>query len=715
MPLIVILDDRATNRQIFSRLAASIEDGATVRAFADPQAALVWLETNTPDLVVTDFKMPNMDGAEFTRRFRAQPNLSEVPVIVITVYEEREFRLRALEAGATDFLSSPVDHHEFQTRARNLLKLRNQQLLLAKRANNLEQKLEYSERSREEALRDSSERLAQVIDTVPAMISAADRGGKFLFVNAFQTALAGIDHSVALGKDIGMLFGEEHGSRSRALDRKVFSNGAALPTYEEDIVDANGVKRVFLTTKSPLRDRANAVIAVLTSSIDITDRKRAEDHLLHTAHHDALTGLPNRALLADRLRREIARARRGDRPFALHLVDLDGFKNINDVLGHVLGDKFLKVVAQRLQSLAREGDTVARLGGDEFAILQSRLTRSEEAGELAARIVAAVCEPYQFAGERITTNASVGTTLHPADGADAEALLKHADLAMHRAKADGGNVVRFYAADMHSRAQEARHLDSELRQAIQDSQFVVYYQPQVDLKTGHIVGAEALLRWRRPGGGIVGPGVFLARAEQNGLIVPINEWVLRQACRDAKSWQRAGFPPLRVGVNLSAVQFRKQSVPLLVAKALAETGLDPRRLDLELTESIVMADTDAVAADLHRLHELGVSISIDDFGTGYSSLTYVKNFPVDRLKIDQCFIRDLATDPSDAAIVRAIVSLGHSLELDIVAEGVETADQLERLRAEGCDEVQGYYFGRPLPVGEFLALAFEAPPLVRSA
>jgi EAL domain-containing protein (putative c-di-GMP-specific phosphodiesterase class I) len=275
--------------------------------------------------------------------------------------------------------------------------------------------------------------------------------------------------------------------------------------------------------------------------------------------------------------------------------------------------------------------------------------------------------------------------------------------------------VRFYAADMHSRAQEARHLDSELRQAIQDNQFVLYYQPQVDLKTGHIVGAEALLRWRRPGRGIVGPGVFLARAEENGLIVPINEWVLRQACRDAKSWQRAGFPPLRVGVNLSAVQFRKQSVPLLVAKALAETGLDPRRLDLELTESIVMADTDAVAADLHRLHELGVSISIDDFGTGYSSLTYVKNFPVDRLKIDQCFIRDLATDPSDAAIVRAIVSLGHSLELDIVAEGVETADQLERLRAEGCDEVQGYYFGRPLPVGEFLALAFEAPPLVRSA
>ena len=701
--LVTILDDRATNRKIFAKLAGSIADDITVQTFADPLVALRWLQDHTPDLVVTDYKMPHMDGAEFVRRFRELTGATELPIMVITVYEERDFRLRALEAGATDFLISPVDHHEFCTRARNLLKLRKQQLLLAKHATSLEQKLERSERFREEALRDSSERLAQVIDTVPAMISATDRNGHFLFVNAFHTSLAGLDPAEAVGQRTGVLFGEEHGAKSRALDRKVFETGMALPPFEEEIVDCARATRVVLTTKSPLRDRSNAVIGVLTSSIDITDRKRAEEHLLYIARHDALTGLPNRTLLSDRLRREIARARRGDRSFALHLVDLDGFKNINDVLGHAVGDKFLNVIARRLQALARESDTVARLGGDEFAILQTQVGGSGEAANFAQAIVQAVSEPYQFADEQIATSASVGISLHPPDGGDAQQLLKNADLAMYRAKADGRNLVRFYAADMETRAQEARRLNSALRQAIAERQFLLYYQPQIDLRSGAIVGAEALLRWQRPVRGLVSPGTFLARAEENGMIISINEWVLEAACREARSWTRIGLPPLRIGVNLSAEQF-KHGVPLLVAKTLADTGLEPWRLDLELTESTVMEDTKTVVGDLEQLHELGVSISIDDFGTGYSSLTYVKNFPVNRLKIDQCFIRDLPSDPSDAAIVRAIVSLGHSLELGVVAEGVESAEQLAHLKTEGCDEVQGYYFGKPMPAEDFVRL-----------
>jgi diguanylate cyclase (GGDEF)-like protein len=694
VPLIVIIDDQATNRSIFSKLAASI-DGVKVRAFGAPQEALDWMRENTPDLVITDYKMPEMDGAEFICRFRELPCGADVPVIVITIYEERTFRLRALEAGATDFLHSPVDQHEFVTRARNLLRLREQQLLL-------QQKLKHSERSREEALRDSSERLAQVIDTVPAMISATDRQGRFIFVNACHSLITDSEGGVGDG-------------RNQALDRKVFETNAALPSYEEEIVDRSGARRVFLTTKSPLRDRSNGVAAVLTTSVDITERKQAESHLYYMAHHDGLTDLPNRTLLRSRLNRSIARARRGDSSFALHLIDLDGFKAINDVLGHSAGDRFLKLVAERLRAVIGERDTVARLGGDEFAILQNRVSCAQDAADMAMQINEVLSEPQVVGGERLQCGASIGITLHPSDGTDPDQLLKNADLAMYRAKAEGGSLYRFYASDMNTRARAAVALDNALREAVEQQQFTLYYEPQIDVRTGSIVGAEALLRWRRPGSGIVAPVEFLARAEENGLIVPINEWVLREACREAKSWQRMGQPPLRISVNLSAIQFRRQSVPLLVTQILAETGLEPWRLDLELTESIVMQDAEAVARDLRQLRGLGVKISIDDFGTGYASLNYVKQFPVDRLKIDQCFIRDLARDPNDAVIVRAIVSLAQSLELEAVAEGVETREQMQLLRFEGCREMQGYFFAKPMPANEFVALLVAEPRLAMSA
>ncbi|MFL5089594.1 MAG: EAL domain-containing protein [Xanthobacteraceae bacterium] len=685
MPLVLIVDDQVTNRSIFSKLAASIEDDVTVHACGDPKEALDWARDHTPDLVITDYKMPGMDGAELIRQFRQIPGAAEIPAIVITIYEERSFRLRALEAGATDFLHSPVDRHEFVTRARNLLRLRKQQLLL-------ERKLEVSERSREEALRDSSERLAQVIDTVPAMVSATDRQGRFIFVNAYHTLVTNSDANASAGH------------HARALDRTIFEGNTSLPSYEEEIVDRTGARRVFLTTKSPLRDRSNGVVAVLTTSIDITERKQAESHLFYMAHHDALTDLPNRTLLRSRLNRSIARARRGDSSFALHLVDLDGFKAINDVLGHSAGDRFLKLIAERLRAVIGERDTVARLGGDEFAILQNRVASAQDAADLALQIIDIVSEPQVIGGERLNCTASIGVTLHPSDGGEGDQLLKNADLAMYRAKADGGNSYRFYASDMNTRARAAVALDNAMREAIEQEQFMLYYEAQVDTRSGSIVGAEALLRWRRPDRGIVEPADFLARAEENGLIVPINEWVLREACREARSWSRLGYPPLRISVNLSPIQFRKQSVPLLVTQILGQTGLEPWRLDLELTENIVMQDAEAVARDLQQLRDLGVKISIDDFGTGYSSLTYVKQFPVDRLKIDQCFIRDLAQDPSDAVIVRAIVSLAHSLELDVVAEGVETREQMQLLRFEGCHEMQGYYLARPMPAKEFLAL-----------
>jgi diguanylate cyclase (GGDEF)-like protein len=400
----------------------------------------------------------------------------------------------------------------------------------------------------------------------------------------------------------------------------------------------------------------------------------------------------------------IARTRRGDHLFALHLIDLDGFKRINDLLGHTAGDRFLKALAKHIRQSIRDADMVARLGGDEFAVLQRDAVTSDDAAAFATRVLDVIgrfiCQDHVG----LVTSASIGVAMHPSDGCDAEDLLKNADLAMYKAKAEGGASFCFYAEDLQTRAKHAATLDSELRQALADDQFVLHYQPQVDLATGNIVGAEALLRWNRPDKGLTAPGAFLARAEENGMIIPINEWVLHEACREVKSWHEAGLPKLRIAVNMSPIQFRKRTVPLLVARTLADTGLDGQYLDLELTESIMMQDMAAVERDLQQLVGLGVHLAIDDFGTGYSSLAYVKRFPVDRIKIDQSFVRNMVHDVNDAAIVRAIITLGHSLNVTVVAEGVETADQLAHLRVEGCDEIQGYYFGKPMPAADFINL-----------
>jgi diguanylate cyclase (GGDEF)-like protein/PAS domain S-box-containing protein len=703
MSLIVIVDDRITNRNIFAKLASSIEPNVTVETFGEPLEALEWLVDNLPDLIITDFKMPTIDGAEFIRRFRELRGASEIPVIVLTIYEERSFRLRALEAGATDFLHSPVDHHEFVTRARNLLKLHKHQKLLAARATTLERELEDSERSRERALRDSSERLAQVIDTLPIMINATGPDGSLIFANAYQTAFSGKDLGKFIGKPTSAFHSPEQAARNLALDRLVFQTGKPLPAYEEELADVGGVIRHFLTTKSPLTNNDQIVTAVLTSSLDITARKRSEAHLRHVAHHDALTDLPNRVSLLENMRKLITRSRRGDQLFGLYIIDLDGFKKINDLFGHAAGDRYLKALARALSFEIRENDMLARLGGDEFAILQSDMMSTTEATDFANRILTVIAG-FEVPGESFAPmSASIGVALYPSDANDADQLLINASLAMYRAKSENGNSFSYFASDMQTRARVAAQLDGELQHALERGEFRLYYQPQIDLATGLVDGAEALLRWNKPGAGIVAPGVFLPRAEENGLILPINEWVLFEACRAAKRWQLRGFQHLRVAINLSPIQFRKRTVPLLVAHALAETGLDPRRLELELTESIVMQDIDAVAEDLRKLMEMGVHISIDDFGTGYSSLGYVKRLPVDRLKIDQSFVRTLATDPNDAAIIRAISTLGRSLNLSVLAEGVETAEQLQRLRAEGCDHVQGFYFAKPMPEHEFLA------------
>ncbi|HAT88045.1 MAG TPA: diguanylate cyclase [Rhizobiales bacterium] len=697
MPVILIVDDQNTNRQIYAKLAQGLAEDVKVTPLADPILALDWLKDNTPDLVITDFKMPRMDGDEFIERIRSQEHLSEIPVIAITIFEEKELRLRALDAGATDFLLSPVDHREFSARARNLLRLHRQNQILADRARHLEQSLTQSERDLESSTRHAQAQLARVIDTIPVMVSATDLNGNFLFMNVCKAKYLGLDIETVIGQDSIKILGEPRGKRARKIDQLVIASKKPVRAYEEEILGVDGRKRVFQTTKSPLFEDNGEVIGVVTNAQDISDRKAAEDHLRHLAHHDSLTGLANRILLRDRLEREIGRCRRGDGRFAIHLVDLDGFKQVNDVNGHAVGDELLIRVGEQLSDVIGADDLAARLGGDEFAILQANVRSDAEIARMAEAIKDALPQAITSMKAASEVTGSVGIATHPDDGGDFEQLMRNADLAMYRSKAANGNNICFFASDIEEREKDDFQTDELLRNALSNHLFELYYQPQVDLQSGRIIGAEALLRIRTEQGKIITPGEFLPRAERNGMIMPINEWVLRSACQQGVAWRKEGLPDISIGVNLSPVQFQRQSVPLLVGRLLGESGFPAHLLDLELTESIVLHDTEAVAIQLAQLRQLGVKISIDDFGTGCSSLSYVKHFPVDRLKVDQSFVRDMHENPSDAAIVRATISLGHSLGMEVIAEGVEYEQVSEMLSLEQCDSAQGYLFGKPQP------------------
>src|SRR5215211_2653320 len=434
------------------------------------------------------------------------------------------------------------------------------------------------------------------------------------------------------------------------------------------------------------------------------ERKKAEENLAHLKQYDPLTGLANRALFQDRLQQALARADRDGEMVALMLLDLDHFKAVNDVLGHAGGDELLKEVATRMEGHVRESDTVARLGGDEFAIILEDMTDAQDVVPVAQDILDALSESLVLDGHEIPVTASIGIAVRPPSEGDR--LLKDADAAVYRAKERGRNTYEFYAEEMNVRAFERLTLRNMLRQALKEEEFLLHYQPQVDLVTGQIIGAEALVRWRQPDSGLVPPARFIPVLEDTGDIVGVGRWIMRTACRQNRAWQDSGIAPLRVAINLSARQFSRGGLVGTVAEALEESGLDPSCLELEITESLLMEDLNASLQILGELHNMaeGLRVSIDDFGTGYSSLSYLKSFPIDLLKIDQSFVKDIPWDPDDVAITTAIIRLAHSLRLGVIAVGVETEEQATFLRERGCDEAQGYYFSHPLPAEEFAEL-----------
>jgi diguanylate cyclase (GGDEF)-like protein len=432
---------------------------------------------------------------------------------------------------------------------------------------------------------------------------------------------------------------------------------------------------------------------------DVTAAIKAEARISHLARHDALTDLPNRVLFQEKLDEALVRVSRGER-VAVMCLDLDRFKAVNDTLGHSVGDELLKLVAERLRACVREGDTVSRLGGDEFAIIQPSGEQPTGATALASRVIDSLSAPYTIAGHEIVIGTSIGISIAPDDGDTADQLLKNADLAMYRAKSDGRGVFRFFEPAMDAKMRARREMELELRTAQTNAEFVIFYQPLVNVTVGKVVGFEALLRWRSPARGLVPPSEFIALAEEIGLIVPIGNWVLKQACAEAAKWPS----DIKIAINLSPVQFKSDRLVLDIVSALGASGLSPQRLELEITESVMLQETETTLEILRQIKALGVSISMDDFGTGYSSLSYLRKFPFDKIKIDQSFIRDLSDAHDSVAIVRAVMGLGSSLGMVTMAEGVETAEQLRTLRAEGCTEVQGFLFSPAVPADEIDAL-----------
>jgi diguanylate cyclase (GGDEF)-like protein len=429
--------------------------------------------------------------------------------------------------------------------------------------------------------------------------------------------------------------------------------------------------------------------------------KKSEEQLLFLAYHDPLTNLPNRSLLQDRLMQALSSAERRSEKVALLFIDLDQFKFVNDSLGHSAGDQLLKQVAERLERCARNGDTVARLGGDEFVVVLSGVKDSTDAAFAANRVKEDMAAEFTISGTRLSATCSIGISIFPDDGGDSEVLIKHADTAMFSAKENGRNQWQFFTPEMNRRAVERLSTESDLRIALKKEQFFLEYQPQLELSTGKIVGAEALIRWRHPEKGVIPPNQFIHVAENIGEIIPIGEWVLRTACAQAKKWQAQGIPPMTMGVNISAVQLRHGSLLSTIKKVLDETGLAPEYLELEVTESLLLEREENISSQMLKLSELGLKMAIDDFGTGYSSFSYLKRFRFDRLKIDGSFMQALNTDPNGVEIAGGIIALGKILKMEVIAECAETAEQLETLRSLGCDQIQGYYFSRPLGAAAF--------------
>jgi diguanylate cyclase (GGDEF)-like protein/PAS domain S-box-containing protein len=691
---ILIVDDAPENLSVLGEL---LQPDYAVRAANNGLRALkVAHDAPRPDLILLDIMMPDMDGYAVLTHLKGDPATRDIPVIFVTALDASTDEQRGLDLGAVDYITKPICPAIVLARVRTQLELKRMRDRL--RDENAWLEAEVMRRIRQREL---------ILTSAGEGICGTDPEGNISFINPAAAAMLGYMQEDLLGHAAHATFygRRADGSPYPAADcplTNCLAGKFGINDREDVFWRKDGTLLEVEFTCQPIIEAGESLGTVVTFR-DISERKRYRAEIERKSNFDDLTGLPNRNLLADRLAQGITRCRRSGGMLAVLLINLDRFKTINDSLGRTAGNTVLREVAQRLFAHTPVGVTLARTEGDEF-VLTMEIDGPAAVAQLAQPLLAALAEPCQVDTRQFFLTASIGIALYPRDGDNNETLLQNAAAAMTRAKIASGNAYQFYATEMNARALERLDMENGLRRAIDQGELVVHYQPQLSLKSGAIIGAEALVRWQHPERGLIPPGDFIPLAEESGLIVPLGTWVLRAACLQNRAWQEAGLPPFTVAVNLSARQVAAQDIVQLAGDILRETGLDARYLELELTESMVMADADAFIQATEQLKGLSITLSIDDFGTGFSSLSYLKRFSIDRLKIDQSFVHEMTQDPNSAVIAQAIISLAHSLGLAAIAEGVETAAQLNYLRSHHCDEMQGFLFSRALPADEFEAL-----------
>lgn len=701
--ILIVDDDPVVLKSLKDLLATRGIDANTA---IGGREAIVCLDQKEYDLVLLDLQMPYVNGHDVMRHIKQQKmNLS---IIVVSGETSFEAARDACSQGAYDFLRKPYATDELMITVKNALK---------------EKSLEKQNKRIQNQLHESERLHRYLVNTSPDIIYILDQDGHFSFINDRIETLLGYDNKELIGKHYSILVHQKDLEVARYVfnERRVGDRASRNVELRLKCKDDSS-PRFFEASTLPIElssmgiyqnegdPKKKTYLGTYGVARDITERKLAEDTINFQAYHDLLTNLPNRALLRDRLSLAISQAKREDEMLAVMFLDLDRFKNINDSLGHVVGDELLQQVSTRLKSCVREGDTLARFGGDEFTLLLPKITRGkDDVSSIAEKINDVLKDPFVIDNNELYVSASIGISIYPRDGTNMDLLIKHADIAMYHVKDTGKNNYKFYSDDMTTPYFQNLSLETGIHKALDNDEFHLMYQPQINLKTGEIVGVEALLRWDHPEHGMITPAEFVPFAEETGMIVEIGHWVLRNACAELRRWRDAGLPEIRMSINMSARQLAEKAIVKHISNILKDYGIPGHCLEIEITENTIMSDMDSVIQKLKALSKKGVFIAIDDFGTGYSSLSYLHKLPIHTLKIDRAFIKEVNMQHSGNSIINTIVAMARGLNLNVIAEGVETQQQLEYLQEIECSEAQGFLFGKPLPADVITQLLIQEP------